>query len=179
MDIDKIIEFLETEIINVTFSEDGLRYLSLKEGNGEKFINLKNINLEEDKSSMEYLLVSETWKFLETGSHNMPLDLNNFTKFQHDVLNAVCDIEVGQTRTYKEVAEILGKPLASQAVGNAISKNPVSYFIPSYRVTSKRGIMKCKTGAGTLREKLLRLEGHDIEKIKDNLVCSRKKCCTE
>ena len=53
--------------------------------------------------------------------------------------------------TYKGVAEILGKPGAAQAVGSAVTKNPVSYFIPTHRVLPKKGIGTCRSGAGPLR----------------------------
>jgi hypothetical protein len=101
---------------------------------------------------MIYLLVKETLNFLETGTHNMMLDLTDFTLFQQTVFDAV---------------------------GSAVAKNPVSYFIPTHRVLPQNGIGICKSGAGFLRDKLLTLEGHDIEKLRGNYVCKRKKCCIE
>ncbi len=117
--------------------------------------------------------------FLETGTHNMPLDLSNLTLFQQKVLNAISEIGPGHVFSYKEVGEIIGKPGAAQAVGSATSKNPVSYFIPTHRVLPKIGIGICKSGAGYLREKLLILEGHDIEKLKGNYICKVNKCHLE
>lgn len=177
MNIDQAIDFLETDTLNVTFSSKGLQYLSLKGSNGDEIIHLKNIYKEKDHNSMKYLLVKETLRFLETGVHNMPLDLEGFTIFQQAVFNAVSEIKVGNICTYKDVAEILGKPGAAQAVGSAVAKNPVSYFIPNHRVLPQKGISICKFNAHFLREKLLILEGHDITKLKGNYVCTRKKCC--
>ena len=74
---------------------------------------------------------------------------------------------------------MIGKPGAAQAVGSAVSKNPVSYFLPTHRIIPQKGIGTCKSGAGFLREKLLIHEGHDIEKLKGNYTCTRNKCCME
>ncbi len=179
MQIDKIIDFLETDIISVTFSSTGLKYLSLKGNTGDEFIDLKNIEKEKEQNSIKYLLIKETLNFLETGSHNMVLDLTDFTPFQQTVFNAVSEIKTGNICTYKGLAEILGKPGAAQAVGSAVAKNPVSYFIPTHRILLQKGIGICKSGAGFLREKLLILEGHDIEKLRGEYVCKRKKCCMQ
>lgn len=81
MQIEKIIEFLETNILSVTFSPNGLKYLSLKGNKGESIIDLKEIYKAANKDSKEYLLLQETWKFLETGNHNMILDFTGFTEF--------------------------------------------------------------------------------------------------
>ena len=114
-----------------------------------------------------------------TGKHEMPLDLTSFTKFQQDVFEIVGSLEPGQITTYKGIADMLGKPGAAQAVGNAIARNPVSYFLPTYRVLPRRGLGICRSGAGYLREKLLTREGHDLSRLRGNYVCSRKKCCQE
>lgn len=179
MQVNKIIEFLETDTLSVTFSSNGLKYLSLRNKNGNELIDLKNFTQEKEQNPMIYMLVKETLSFLETGSHNMKLDLTDFTPFQQTAFNAVGKISVGNICTYKGLAEILGKPGAAQAIGSAVAKNPVSYFIPTHRVLPQKGIGICRSGAEFLREKLLVLEGHDIEKLRGNYVCNRKKCCLE
>lgn len=174
--ISEIIEFLETDKLSATFSPHGLKYLSLKTLNGEEIINL---NAYMDgvgaNSDMADLLVRETVNFLETGSHNMKLDLTEFTSFQQLCFEEVSKINVGTICTYKDIAIRLGKPGGAQAVGNAISKNPVSYFIPTHRVIPQKGFIICRSGAGFLREKLLRHEGLDMDSIK-SYVCNKKKC---
>ena len=178
MNIEKMIDFLETDTISVTFSLVGLKYLSLKGNKGDEIVDLKSID-KEDKNSKEYILVKETFNFLETGSHNMKLDLDGFTHFQQNVFKAVSEIKRGDILNYKDVAKAIGSPGAAQAVGSAVAKNPVSYFLPTHRVLPKKGIGICKNDAGFLREKLLILEGHDVEKFKGNYFCERKKCCME
>lgn len=166
MRIDEIIQFLETDIISVTFSPDGLKYLSLKNKDGNQLINLKKLKEQRKIDSNISLLINETTKFFESGSHNMPLDLQSFTAFQRLVFNEVSKIKPGEIYTYKEIGIKIGNPDAARAVGNVLAKNPVAYFIPSHRVLPKVGLGSCKSGAGFLREKLLILEGHDIEAFK-------------
>ena len=176
MKIEEIIDFLETDTLSYNFSTIGLKSLSIKPNYGNDQIDLKSFNIEKEQDPVKRLIVKETMNFLETGTHNMPLDLSNLTLFQQKVLNTISEIGPGHIFTYKEVGEIIGKPGAAQAVGSATSKNPVSYFIPTHRVLPKRGIGICKSGAGYLRENLLILEGHDVEKLKGNYICKVKKC---
>lgn len=118
-------------------------------------------------SSAETMLVWETYHFLHTGTHHMPLDFSSFTRFQQMVFAEVLKIPPGTTTTYKGIASRLGNPRASRAVGTALSLNPVAYFLPTHRVLpSTRGIGTCKSGAGHLREKLLKHEGLDLDVLK-------------
>lgn len=179
MEIEEMINFLETDTLSFIFSPAGLKYLSLRVKPDIEHINLGAIGEEQIQNPVERLIIEETLSFLETGKHSMPLDLANFTKFQQNVFEAVSNVEPGKITTYGGIAEILGKPGAAQAVGSAVAKNPVSYFLPTHRVLPKKGIGICRTGAGYLREKLLEWEGHDISKLRGNYVCTRKKCCLE
>lgn len=179
MQIEEIIEFLQTDRLSVTFSSLGLKFLSLKADRGEGNIDLRLAFREAEQNSEAKLILEETSNFLKKGRHSMPLDLSAFTSFQQNVFEAVSRVEPGCVTTYKGIAEILGKPGAAQAVGSAIAKNPVSYFLPTHRVLPQRGIGICRTGAGYLREKLLAHEGHDLFRLRGNYLCTRKKCCLE
>lgn len=175
--IRRIIDFLECDILSATFTSKGLKYLSLGEGAGLICINLKLIDDIEKQSPEVKLVIEETLKFIETGKHNMLLDFTGFTEFQQNVFKVVSSIEPGKIATYKDIAIILGKPGGAQAVGNAVGKNPVSYFLPTHRVLPQKGIGLCRSGAGHLREKLLSHEGHDLIKLTGNRICARKNCC--
>lgn len=177
--MNKIVDFFGINTISATFSSRGLKYLALRGNKGEERIDLRYAAKNEKQSPTAKLLITETYNFLETGEHNMPLDFSGFTVFQQQAFEVVGSIKPGTIRTYKEVAELLGKKGAAQAVGNAVAKNPVAYFLPTHRVLPKKGLGTCKSGAGLWREKLLELEGHDLVKIKGNYICPRKKCCVE
>lgn len=175
----EIIDFLETDVISFDFSDDGLKYLSLKDISVYEHINLNSINKEIECNQVKKFIIDETISFLKTGSHNMILDFSDFTQFQQDVFNAVSKVKPGTICSYKGIGEMIGKPGAAQAVGSAVARNPVSYFLPTHRIVPQRGIGTCKSGAGFLKEKLLKHEGHEIEKLKGNYICTRNKCCME
>jgi O-6-methylguanine DNA methyltransferase len=56
------------------------------------------------------------------------------TEFQQQVWRAITDIPFGQTKTYGELAQAIGRPKAVRAVGSACGRNPVPLFIPCHRV---------------------------------------------
>src|SRR5689334_5245620 len=57
---------------------------------------------------------------------HVPLDLRRLTPFKQAVLRAVAAVPYGETRSYRDIAETVGKPLAARAVGGAIAGNPIS-----------------------------------------------------
>src|SRR3546814_6165255 len=62
----------------------------------------------------------------------LPLDVRA-TAFQRRVWNELIAIPCGETRTYSEIAEIMGVPRGQRAVGRACATNPVSLVIPCHR----------------------------------------------
>ena len=74
------------------------------------------------------------------------------------LLDALCAIPFGQTRTYGDLARELGAP--AQAIGQACGANPLPLLIPCHRVLSARGLGGY-SGAGGVETKvrLLRHEG--------------------
>lgn len=61
------------------------------------------------------------------------------TDFQIGVWNALLDIPISNIATYGEIANIIGDPKASRAVGTAIGDNPIAYIIPCHRVVRADG----------------------------------------
>ncbi len=60
------------------------------------------------------------------------------TPFQHAVWQALRAIPPGETRSYGDIARLLGRPSASRAVGQAIAANPLALFIPCHRVVPQQ-----------------------------------------
>ena len=60
--------------------------------------------------------------------------------FQLKVWEALLKIPEGQLVSYDQIAEAIGQPTASRAVGTAIGSNPVGYLIPCHRVIKKTGL---------------------------------------
>jgi len=60
--------------------------------------------------------------------------------FQLKVWESLLKIPMGKLSTYKTIAENIGQPRASRAVGTAIGSNPVAFLIPCHRVIQSSGI---------------------------------------
>lgn len=87
----------------------------------------------------------------------LPLDVHG-TAFQRAVWSQVIRIPYGATATYGDVAQLVGKPKASRAVGMALGANPLPIVIPCHRVIGSGGEL-VGFGAGLdVKESLLRLE---------------------
>lgn len=81
---------------------------------------------------------------------DLPLDPDG-TEFQHRVWEQLRQIPFGETRTYGQIAKVLGDPNASRAVGLANGRNPISIIVPCHRVI---GVNQKLTGyAGGLEAK--------------------------
>jgi O-6-methylguanine DNA methyltransferase len=76
------------------------------------------------------------------------------TPFEESVYAMVRTIPRGQTRTYRWVAEQIGKPNASRAVGNALNRNPYAPQVPCHRVIRSDGTLGGFAG-GTHRKRAM------------------------
>lgn len=81
------------------------------------------------------------------------------TDFQWQVLAAAMTIPLGETRSYKWVAQKIGRPGAARAVGQALKKNPYPLLIPCHRVIKEDGSLGGYAGRQTPKKaKLLAME---------------------
>ena len=80
------------------------------------------------------------------------------TAFQRKVLEALQAIPYGETRTYKDIAAVIGRPKAVRAVGAANANNPIPIIIPCHRVVGSDGSLTGFGGGLDAKRKLLRLE---------------------
>lgn len=80
------------------------------------------------------------------------------TEFQKKVWNALKKIPFGETRSYGEIAKLIGNEKASRAVGMANNKNPIMIIIPCHRVIGANGKLVGYAGGIDIKEKLLNLE---------------------
>lgn len=85
------------------------------------------------------------------------------TEFQKRVWNALLDIPYGETRSYKDIATILGNDKASRAVGMANHNNPIMCIIPCHRVIGSRGALVGYAGGIDIKQKLLELEQRGLK----------------
>lgn len=92
-------------------------------------------------------------------SFDVPLSFAG-TDFQKRVWAALLAIPFGETRSYGEIADQLGAPGASRAVGAANGRNPISIIAPCHRVVGSNG--KLTGFAGGLEAKAFLL---DLERV--------------
>lgn len=74
-----------------------------------------------------------------TPTNMPPLDLAAGTEFQQSVWRAMMKIPLGETRSYGELARIIGRPQAVRAVGGACGANPIPVLVPCHRVLAAHG----------------------------------------
>ncbi len=82
---------------------------------------------------------------------------SNLTQFQQQVYAAVKKIPRGQTLTYKQVAQKIGRPNAFRAVGSALKKN-YAPGIPCHRVIRSDGKLGQYNRGAELKKKILKKE---------------------
>ena len=81
------------------------------------------------------------------------------TAFQQTVWEALRIIPPGTTRTYRDVAEQIGRPNAWRAVGRANALNPISIVLPCHRLIGANGALTGYAGGLERKHWLLRHEG--------------------
>jgi methylated-DNA-[protein]-cysteine S-methyltransferase len=93
----------------------------------------------------------------ELKEFTLPLRLHG-TPFQRSVWDRLRKIPYGQTRTYGELADALGNPTASRAVGLANGRNPVGIIVPCHRVVGANGSLTGYGGGLDRKQRLLDFE---------------------
>ncbi|MCR4633695.1 MAG: methylated-DNA--[protein]-cysteine S-methyltransferase [Erysipelotrichaceae bacterium] len=93
---------------------------------------------------------------------NIPLKFED-TPFRMRVWKILQEIPYGQTVSYSDIAQRIAKEdgirrMSCQAVGSAVSANPISIIVPCHRVIGKNGSLTGYAGGLDRKEKLLNLE---------------------
>ncbi|HEY3261334.1 MAG TPA: methylated-DNA--[protein]-cysteine S-methyltransferase [Pseudonocardiaceae bacterium] len=97
------------------------------------------------------------------------------TPFQRSVWQALRAIPYGETVTYGELAERLGRPGAARAVGAANGRNPISIVVPCHRVIGSSGHLTGYGGGIEQKRQLLALE----RRVTDGGRTQREDVCSE
>lgn len=129
----------------IAFTEKGV--CSIELGDSKKSLvskfnsTFKNAEIErlhaDDRKIIEQILV-KIHKPKEL--INIPLDIHG-TVFQKKVWNELRNIPAGETRSYSDIANLIGKPKSVRAVANACGRNGIAVLIPCHRVIRKNGHM--------------------------------------
>ncbi len=88
------------------------------------------------------------------------MSMNNMrgTDFQKLVWNEVLSIPLGEVRSYKQIAQAIGRPLSYRAVANACASNPYAPEVPCHRVICDNGSIGGYSGDGGKAMKIKLLE---------------------
>ena len=92
---------------------------------------------------------------------SIPLDMGAVPEFHRRVYDAARAIPPGRTRSYGEVAELIGERGAAQAVGQALGRNPFPIVVPCHRVLAADGSLRgfSAPGGTDTKRRMLELEG--------------------
>ncbi len=82
----------------------------------------------------------------------------SYTSFERKVFKVVSQIPLGQVRSYKWVAEKIGRPKAARAVGAALKKNRHLFVVPCHRVIASDGSLGGYVLGRPLKRMLLDVE---------------------
>jgi AraC family transcriptional regulator of adaptative response/methylated-DNA-[protein]-cysteine methyltransferase len=144
----------------VAATEKGVCCLSFNEGEEELRARFPKADLIRGGEAFRVLFEQVT-AAVETPIHattaDIPLDVKG-TAFQQRVWAALREIPAGETRSYGELAAMVGNPKASRAVGGANGANNIAVLIPCHRVIAHDGGL-CGYAYGTeIKAELLRRE---------------------
>ena len=121
-----------------------------------------NARTQRDEGSIRQLMVA-ILKYLDgklTGQE-LPLDVNG-TNFQRKVWDVLMSIPYGTTRSYSEIARLIGQPEATRAVARACATNPVAILVPCHRIVRKDGNLGGYRWGIGLKKDLLEKESSSV-----------------
>ena len=84
------------------------------------------------------------------------------TPFERSVWAELRRIPFGETRSYGEIAQAIGRPGAARAVGRANGANPIPIVVPCHRVIGSDGSLTGFGGGLEAKSRLLEIEGRRL-----------------
>lgn len=85
-------------------------------------------------------------------------NMDGLTALQQQVLRAVAVVPFGVLKTYRDIAEDVGRPGAWRFVGTTMAKNPFPILIPCHRVVRSNGEIGGFGGGPDLKKRLIAFE---------------------
>lgn len=127
----------------------------------------------EPPTTPELSVLCQTKEMLDRYFAGKPVDFREIsvkidwgTYFQDWVWDAIREIPYGEVRSYKWIANRIGRPKSYRAVGNATGKNPISIIIPCHRVVGSNRSLGGYGGGIERKQRLLSLEKFPINQLK-------------
>ena len=118
-------------LLYLSASQKGISQISI-----EKITHLKSNQSSKHLSDGKFALD----RFFKCQNFELPsLDWNLCTMFQKKVLKQLCQVKVGKTLSYGELAEQINSPKAARAVGSCMRFNPWPLLVPCHRIIPASG----------------------------------------
>lgn len=145
--------WMTTPLGDVTLEEEdglvtGIRFGKVPVGLGEQ---IQTCLLKSVQSQLDEYFQGKRREF------SLPLAPRG-TEFQKKVWKALQEIPYGETRSYGQIAGVVGSPKAGRAVGMANHQNPIAIVIPCHRVIGADGKLTGYAGGLEKKTALLMLE---------------------
>jgi methylated-DNA-[protein]-cysteine S-methyltransferase len=141
--------------LDLTASSKGITGVYLRRGRGRRTASesgrIGRLLRQAWDELAEYLAGDRTF-------FSVPVDLSRVPGFERTALEIASQIPYGEVRSYKWIAERLGKPDAARAVGAAMAGNPVPLIVPCHRVVRTDGGLGGYSFGLIQKEALLNLE---------------------
>ena len=96
----------------------------------------------------------------------IPIRVDWGTDFQNTVWETIRQIPYGEVRSYKWIAEKVGRPKAVRAVGSAVGANAAIILNPCHRVIRSNGALGGYGGGLERKRRLLALEGYPVGRLR-------------
>ncbi len=125
---------------------------------GLSFDKPSNIQFKKSSAPPEFIKELNSYFRGENTRFTQKMNFLSGTDFEIEVWKALRKIPYGETRSYKWVAEHIGRPAAVRAVGQALSKNPVPIVIPCHRVIESDGSLGGYSAGINNKVRLLEIE---------------------
>lgn len=140
----------------LAWQRDDILWLGLCDELGEDYV-LEKLRAYLPKASFarDDVLAAVKAQRLESGQASIKL---YGTAFQKSVWERLLFIPSGETRSYGDIANDIGKPKAVRAVGSAVGANPVSILVPCHRVIHKNGGLSHYAWGRGIKKRLLEKE---------------------
>ena len=130
---------------------------------------LKSVSFVDDQmdirksSKLKPMIMMETYRqireYFDGKRKTFDLEISlEGTDFQKKVWTELMNIAYGEIVSYKDIADRIGNPKASRAVGNANNKNQLLIIVPCHRVIGSNGSLNGYKGGLQRKEQLIKHE---------------------
>ncbi len=153
--------------LRVASSDKGLAYIELPYQSGRGFEGWKKTHARDakvvDRRAAHDDMIDQILEFTRGERREFTMDLDlRATEFQLAVYKCVAKIGYGETLSYSDVANEIGRPKAVRAVGAANGANPIPLVIPCHRVIARGGALQGYAGGLDLKARLLAMESAEL-----------------